>query len=595
MSYTIDEYDNSIVIDGWQNGIAESPYDGLSDMRNCNIVSVPGEASVNFSTEKISAAVIAGGSVTSANTGTDAVTFTGAVGLETNMAITFSAVTVTGLTTSTVYWIIKTGSTFKLYSDYSINTLVDLTSDGTGTFTVYSTPEIPKYFADDLRTGDSYMVDSNGRVWGDGTTTESNYWVFTGNTTLTNSSGNGLVTYATSNGTSSRNTYLFVFRNGLIDYIRNPTGIGSAWVYGWDPDDGSTANTGTVLKTQGGVSNNHDSIVAPDNKVYFCDGPYIDRFYQSSASTEFDPTNTATYTWDQTRVLPYTDISQCLAPLGNNILIGGEKNIIYPWNTVDTTPNYPILLAEQNIQKMITINTNTYILVGKRGRIYITNGSQAQLFKKIPDHISNTVEPYFIWGGVTSIKNQLYFSFSVTDNDGTVNNNYGGVWGIDLDTNALRLSHKLSYNTYLGIATALHPNYDLNNNGTGLVIGWNDGASGYGIDVTTSNLHTGSQVTIDSDLIPIGTFEKPRNATRIEYKLSKPMVSGESITIKYRLDFSQAYTSVLTDSTTGNFSSDGPINFSNAQWVQFQIILNGTNTTPSFTRLKEIRIKGLSS
>jgi len=138
------------------------------------------------------------------------------------------------------------------------------------------------------------------------------------------------------------------------------------------------------------------------------------------------------------------------------------------------------------------------------------------------------------------------------------------------------------------------PNTSTNPAGTGLYLGWNDGASGYGIDTTVSTLYTGSQATIDTDLIPIGTYEKPRNVTRIEYKLTKPMVSGESVTIKYRTDFSQAYTTVLTDSTVGNFSSDGPINFANAQWIQFQIVLNGASSTPSYTRLREIRIKGLS-
>ena len=73
----------------------------------------------------------------------------------------------------------------------------------------------------------------------------------------------------------------------------------------------------------------------------------------------------------------------------------------------------------------------------------------------------------------------------------------------------------------------------------------------------------------------------------------KPMVSGESVTIKYRKDFSQSYTTVLTDSTVGNYSYSGPINFENAQWIQFQIILNSTASTPSYTRLKEMRLRGI--
>ena len=50
MAYSFDNYDDALVIDGWEKGVADSPHSGLSDMRNINIISVPGESSVNFST-----------------------------------------------------------------------------------------------------------------------------------------------------------------------------------------------------------------------------------------------------------------------------------------------------------------------------------------------------------------------------------------------------------------------------------------------------------------------------------------------------------------------------------------------------------------
>lgn len=161
--------------------------------------------------------------------------------------------------------------------------------------------------------------------------------------------------------------------------------------------------------------------------------------------------------------------------------------------------------------------------------------------------------------------------------------------------------NKLSYGTYAGYATSfipIIPNqvYNTTNpQGTGFYAGWqsNNTSNPYGLDTTSALPYTNSEAVIETDLIPIGTWQKPRQGSQVEYKLSKPLVSGESVVIKYRLDFSQSWTTLLTDSTAGNFSNSAFCNFDNAQWLQFQAVLNSTNSSPSYTRLREIRITGL--
>lgn len=51
MAYKIEDKD--IVIDGWENGIANAPYEGLGDMRNIDPVTVKGEVSIAMATEAI--------------------------------------------------------------------------------------------------------------------------------------------------------------------------------------------------------------------------------------------------------------------------------------------------------------------------------------------------------------------------------------------------------------------------------------------------------------------------------------------------------------------------------------------------------------
>ena len=603
MSYHIDKYDNSIVIDGFENGIADDPFTGIADMRNLNVISVPGEASVNFATAKISQTGTTG-TMTTSSAGSGTVTLAGG-SVDTRVAITFSILSdaTKGIALNTTYWLsYVSANVYNLYSDYNLTSLINITADNlTGTWATINMaqPKFKEHYKNAY--ADCYfLVDTLGQVWSNFYITPTNgLWTYTGNTiNNTYSHGNGLISYIPSNSDTSSKGYLFVFRDNQIDYATITSTTSLVWTYGWNM---ATGGNGTSNNLKSNITNTiHECFNAPDNVIYYCDGSWIGRFYEKTGQA-FDPTNTATYIQDNTRLLPFTDTAQCLSFLGQSLMIGGVNNVIYPWDTTSPTFSYPILLAEYNVKRMVTVNTNTFIFAGNRGRIYYTNGSQAQLYKKIPDHISGTVEPYFTWGGACSIKNQLYFSALATTNGGTALTTYGGVWAIDLDTTAIRLTNKLSYGTYAGYATTIIPNFG-NVNGTGLYIGWNDGASGYGVDITTAGSYSGSQATVDSDYIPIGTFNKPRDFERVEYRLTKGLTDGESITLKYRLLFDKTdsviapmqYTTISTDSTVGSYSNSFPVNFKNAQWIQLQAVLNSTtSSTRSYCRLKEFRITGL--
>jgi hypothetical protein len=582
MSYTTDK-NGEIVIKGFQDGIADDPYAGISDIRNMNLISIPKEASVNFSTSKISYPTITG-SISSVDTGNDTVTVNTGT-FENGMSIIFSGGSLpTGITAGTIYWVgnVASGVTFKLYTDQILSTLVDITASGTGTYSTLNPTKLLNW-AYDNNLGYYYAVDSTGYVWGTNRTTPSGYWTFTGNTTVTNASGQGLVYYSTNNNTG----YLFVFRNSRIDYALS--GSTMSWTYGWTPSSGGSG--GSALNTGNGYTGSHKAIVGQDNGFYWCDGSYIGSILGIAGST-FDPTSTSTYTYAQKALaIPFIDTAQCLAELGTNLLVGGSKNQIYPWDRISTSFAYPILIAENNVKEMVTVNTNTFIFVGNRGRIWITNGTQAQLFKKVPDHLSETVEPYFTWGGACSIKNQLYFGVQATTNSGTANNNYGGVWAIDLDTKAIRLTNQLSYGTYAGVASIVFPIFSTSPAGTGLYIGWDNGLSGYGIDITSSSPYTTYKAYIDTDNIPIGTLRTPKTPSNIEFKLATPLVSGEGVKISYRLDFSKSFSEVFETTTVGAFSGVSSVNFQNAQWLQLRVETKSTASSPSYVRLTEIRIR----
>lgn len=596
------EKNGEIVINGFEKGIGDSMMNGLGDMRNTQIISVPEEVSVSFGTSQISP-IGGSGTVSSANSGTKVITYSGTIA--SGDAVTFSAQSGLNVVVGTVYWIVVTGGgTAQLYSDYSLLTLVSVTN-GTGTFSSVVMGR-PKYFSYAISAGAYFMLDNLGQVWSNMVTeladNPPNAWRYTGNSGGTgNTIGNGMGIYNPSNYVTNGVVYLFVFRNSRIDYATITTNTSIVWTYGWNPATGATGSTADTLKAPNVLGYSHETLVAPDNAFYYCDTNWIGRFFENTNKV-FNPTDTTTYTYDQTRLLPFTDSCQCLAFLGTSVMIGGMNNVIYPWDTTSPTFAFPLLLPEYNIQKMVTVNTNTFIFVGNRGRIYYTNGTNAQLYKKIPDFISNTIEPYFTWGGACSTKNQLYFSASVATNAGVALTSYGGVWAIDLDSKAIRMTNTLSYQTtvYNGYASALIPNFGTNPNGTGLFIGWDNGSSVFGIDTTVSAPYAGAtavaQGSIDSDLVPIGTFLKPTTNGRVEFKLSKALVAGESVQLFYRQQFSAAFVAVGPAISTANTDFNGyswayqNVNFQNSQWIQIRAVLISTATNPSYCRLYEMRL-----
>jgi hypothetical protein len=597
VAYTFDSYDNSIVLDGYENGIADSPYSGIANLRNVNITSIPGEASVNFATSKNSSPYVSGVIVTSL--GSNTLGFAATAGLENYIAIHFTSVGgLTGVTVGPTYWLQSVSgspaTSAKLYSDFALTTAVTITGAATGspTFSTYNMDR-PAYFT--TSGAFYYMQDKSGQSWTtQGAASPSGFWRYMGVTGTADTGYGGGLVYFAGYGLGSQ-AYVFSFNHDTIDYWNVQTML---WTYGWNPTNGAINVASSTYSLQGGPI--HQSFWFPDGTVYFCEGTYIGTFFQTVPTITFDPTNTATYTFAEYQLLP-RDTARCLTFLNQNVLVGGGSNVVYVWDRSSPLPSSWILLPENNVVRMVTVNTNSYLFVGNRGRVYITNGTNAQLFKKVPDHISGTIEPFFAWGDACFQRNQLYFGVYATDNNGNNINQYGGLWAIDLDTDAIRLTNELSYGAYTGYVSALisggFSNGALGGNGEGLYIGWDQGNSAnYGIDTTIGTPYTGSQATIDFDLIPIGTFNKPRDNTMVEYKLSRPMVSGESIVVNTRLIFdvtSTGYTPTLTDSTVGNYSGTASINTQNAQWLQVQAVINSTASNPSYLRLRHIRLLGL--
>lgn len=590
-----------IVISGFEKGIGDSAEQGIMDMRNANIITAPNEASVNFAT----AAVTIPGTYTATNgtfnAAANTVTYTpGVVAIYNGTSMKFTASS-GGVTQDVVYWAGNvTSNTFKLYTAPNSNDpglLVDLTDNNVHVFSTITLGAMTQHTEDSINSY-NFFQDANGRVWwyavagggngarlihigpliNDGSGNE-------GKELLTNAHGNGLVVWA---GFGS-SMFLFAFRDTAVDVfsvnflVSTDTGA-NAWVV-------NDFASGIVITTTG----SHQAIASQDGAIYFCNKNWVGSIL--ATTTTFDPTNSATFTATGTALqLPSYDMATWLAELGTNLLVGGIRNYVYPWDRLSTSYAYPLIFAEPNIQKIISTNSSAYIFAGNRGRIYITNGSNVDLYRKFPDQISFLTDPYWIWGGAIYWRNQLYFGIQSLTNAGGSFDTSGGVWGIDLTSKALRGSTTLAgQGLQAGSVPVVAPNISTSTPAGGGYFAASTNGSTFGLELTSTTPYTDidAGLQIDTDLIPVGTYFKADTQGQIQWKTSLPLVSGETVRIQQRPYLRSAWTTVGT--TTGvigtNQVSDAyTINFEKYQWLQLRIQAASTGSSPSYCRLTEVRI-----
>lgn len=496
-----------------------------------------------------------------------------------------------------------TGTTFKLYYDVGLTQVVDVIGDITGTFAVpsMSNPVDKAYYQ--YYSGNTaaplyatFLIDDNGNCWymnnsastGTGGTIAANSLQYAGNVGHATSGTNADF------GIFAWNGYLFSIIGRTIGYISLTNLLGTAGPIGAWNNSWKTDLTYTQYQ--------HQSLPATDDAVYICNAGTLASLIEITGQV-FDPTNTATYSYNTSAlVLPTYDYAQSIAQLGTLLLVGGVLAYIYPWDRTSTSFSYPLICADTGIKRIASTNSNAYVFAGQRGRIYITNGQQIQLYKKIPDSISGNPEPYYPWQDAIYERNKLYFTFTATDNSGNALSTMGGIWSLGIDSGqtvialptagSLFGSNQLSYGTYGGSCPVIFSIQKNNPLGYGIGAAWVNGAS-TGVDVSSSAPYTGTQTYIDTDIIPIGTYYEQTTNRQLEYKVSKPLVAGESVSIAWRGNLTDSFTNVplYEGGGVGQVSGAYKVNFQKQQWVQFRITLTSTATTPTYTRLTNIILR----
>lgn len=449
MSYRI-EKSGDIVIDGFEKGIADSPYQGIANIRNLNIKYYPGVAYGNY---KRQASTLSWGTFT----------LTGSL----SPGATTASLTANWPYVSGVYPVTFSSAEVKnvtfTNASSSISWSGGLLGSATTTITVSGGVMGKAKFGCTGNTGIKYIIDDIGQIWKQNALNGSSFTILQNSPTV-GAAGNGIAFW---------NNYLVVFRNNFIDFCGDGSGDGgviaanwmapSAQAYignittlvlegtvnigattanletytdaggnsqseSWNGASGayqlvltSSGETIPVTLTKGsdlitflypaqlggtasgsGAGNqlnillgtNHMTLIPRrDGNLYFCNGNGVGSIGLPLGIT-FAPLNIpstpgTSYTLTYRAVgIPTNDTVNWLDELQTNMIISGN-NSLYPWSFVgNVIDGIPIPVPEQ-ISKTINILNNIYVFAGFKGNIYLANGSSSEPFKKIPDYIAN--------------------------------------------------------------------------------------------------------------------------------------------------------------------------------------------------------------
>lgn len=317
--------------------------------------------------------------------------------------------------------------------------------------------------------------------------------------------------------------------------------------------------------------------VGQDDYLYSTNGNYVARIHvDSSGTVGVAPTITGSNTSLTALDLPDGHISTCIVEYGTKLMIGtytpngGGK--VFPWNRLSGTlgnpgiADLPIVFNENGVYQLYSHANKLYVTAGKDGNVYISDGTNYRKLATIPftDLYGSVFTTYYPNAIEISPKGTLLIgnSSSNTITEG------GAIWEIT-DTGevciAYTLAQGLTSNNTIGVGFI-----SINKSDNHISVGWANGSS-YGIDEDTSN---SANMTIYSPLYRVGKYNSKKTFEHIEFSFAEELASGESITVSFRRNKDDDWTSVGTWSyaTLGALASfEDTAGINDCEFVQLKI------------------------
>ena len=578
--------DGSIMLNDWARGAQPSYLSDLKSLLNIDINSVPGIAFANQNLALMGVDTASYVSRTfTANPSTDIITASLGV-FTTGQAVRVSSTGTlpAGLSSSTTYYIIAvSGATYKLATTL-VNALagtgVDITDAGTGTHSIIGTQlgRIKKIVQNSTSSTTNFRyfaIDESGKVW----VQFQNIWAhLPGNAT---GSGQGLEIWK---------GYLFAIGdNGVISTYGALSAVGdtASWTATWKTATGSDPFTAPTIS-------------GSDDILYIGQGRYISSVEEATAP--FAPGTGASYTWtDKALTLPSNYRIRCMCENGAELAIGTwmgttygtvtvfdaslevKKADLFFWDRSDTTFRIPVHIEENGVNQVISLNNFVYAVCGQEGRVYVTNGTSAELFAQIPlslfDRQQDTTHHLFFFpNAIAYHRGRILIGVS----DGSASSSAAiypcGIFAINPKTGGISIENILvSGNT--GASGSVGIGAIVSTSENDLYVGvYYDGSQTYpGSIQRIQSTSTRSNASIESGLYSVGSSKDKAAFRVIEFGLGKALAASDSIRLSYRVTSTGSYTTLVTlttavisDGSTTKYQMETPL-LDDLTDVQFKI------------------------
>lgn len=408
------------------------------------------------------------------------------------------------------------------------------------------------------------VKDSEGDVWGYGT--EEGNDVFKrdgGSWELHEGGAANQHTDAGIDGMFFWKGYVGVIISGTIDW------------YDITTDQADTSWGASDITDSG--SNPHPAIHSRnDDNVYLGANNVIDSIAEGASGFTPDGGTPAAYIVTKAALdLPEQYTITNLEELGEKLMIGTSKTgndleaTIFPWDRSSSSFDTPIVIKDESIVNMITVNNLLYVQCGGRGNWYVTNGVSVEKIGQIPitlvDLSSIQLDRATGREAVCYMNDLIYFGVSY--NSGSIE--CLGVWSLNPKNGAFNFEYTISPGEYGQTASkavyigALMP---LGGATPNLLVSWfDDNGSAYGVDDIGSNRYTDDKAFLISQFYRAGFVLNKRPLHTWEVQLAKPMASGDSVKLYYRTAQNGTWKNVVDDVTESTTAA------SNAAFMSYAV------------------------
>ncbi len=581
------------ILDDVQKGISPSYVGKFNKLTNVDIDSVPGAVLQQYALQKDepNATTTYDAFVVTADASTDEI-ISATQPLKTiysfGQAVRFTTTGTlpAGLSVNTTYYKSNAGSTdFRIkvassFKNLEDGTYVDITDAGTGTHTMTAVKITALLQIIPLLTGSSLYqaaaVDSNGNVLiqrSPGTA-----WM------KLDGHGTGAIY-----GLAYWKNYLFIFHYSNVD-VYGP--INGLWSTGsWDNAKFSFVDSATY----------HPSVIMSNDILYIGSNNDVASLMENTGKV-FDPDDVSTYTFNSSALdLPADEDIYSLDQLGSNLMIGtGGTGIgkIYSWDTISPSFNEPIQTNLSIVSTTISIDGVLYFIDNYWGTIYATNGSTTKKMADFPKSSAGIQQVYQTNPLTISSYGTSIIRFRDKILFGVGGGYMPGIYSYNINTGAIVLEYTgasgytgpssvLFYALYSPSAIQLYASV------------WDNSITGSDykyqiqtIDTSGTGLaYKASTTEIETGFLQIGTKLQPRTFQFFEIVLGKEIPTGCTITLYYRLNATDSYTTIGTFSPT-----DGAIHskvIDNSTVTADQIQFKATITCAASTVTTGVELKAI--